>query len=98
LQNEAELLNAHALQHNARAQSHCRNFSGIVAGCVAGLLKCESHSGVLVFVILNIIHSFMISLKMGFLHQEALPSSARRLFGAVCNWSYVFHSLLDAGI
>mmetsp|Transcript_120169 Transcript_120169/g.340153 ORF Transcript_120169/g.340153 Transcript_120169/m.340153 type:complete len:130 (+) Transcript_120169:120-509(+) len=76
---EGEFLIPQALQHNARALGHCRIFSGVIAGCVAGLLKCEGLSGVFVFVLITVMHSLMIFVKMGFAVTRHFPN-ARDVF------------------
>eukprot|EP00928_Gymnodinium_smaydae_P058194 TRINITY_DN41426_c0_g1_i1.p2 TRINITY_DN41426_c0_g1~~TRINITY_DN41426_c0_g1_i1.p2 ORF type:complete len:130 (-),score=26.31 TRINITY_DN41426_c0_g1_i1:291-680(-) len=63
---DGEFLITMALQHNMRTMGHCRVLAGVMAGCVAGLLKYEGLSGVFVFFLITIIHSLMIWAKMAF--------------------------------
>uniref|UniRef100_A0A7S2NGN3 ER membrane protein complex subunit 6 n=1 Tax=Zooxanthella nutricula TaxID=1333877 RepID=A0A7S2NGN3_9DINO len=70
---DGEFLNIMALQHNARALAHARVFSGVMAGCVAGLLRCEGLAGLFVFVFVTLAHSAMIFVKMSFQVQRHFP-------------------------
>eukprot|EP00403_Amphidinium_massartii_P039391 CAMPEP_0178442968 /NCGR_PEP_ID=MMETSP0689_2-20121128/38533_1 /TAXON_ID=160604 /ORGANISM="Amphidinium massartii, Strain CS-259" /LENGTH=132 /DNA_ID=CAMNT_0020066721 /DNA_START=27 /DNA_END=425 /DNA_ORIENTATION=+ len=63
---DGEFLNVPALQHNLRTLGHARVIAGIVAGCVAGLLKFEGLAGLFVFVFITALHSCMLFVKMGF--------------------------------
>mmetsp|Transcript_1746 Transcript_1746/g.4457 ORF Transcript_1746/g.4457 Transcript_1746/m.4457 type:complete len:115 (-) Transcript_1746:20-364(-) len=63
---DGEFLNIQALQHNMRTMGHSRVIAGIVAGCVAGLLKIEGVAGLFVFVFVTGLHSCMMFAKMGF--------------------------------
>mmetsp|Transcript_39416 Transcript_39416/g.91408 ORF Transcript_39416/g.91408 Transcript_39416/m.91408 type:complete len:131 (-) Transcript_39416:93-485(-) len=65
-EDDGEFLILPALQHNARTLAHARIFSGVMAGCVAGVLKCEGLAGVFVFILVTLIHSVMMFAKMGF--------------------------------
>eukprot|EP00933_Yihiella_yeosuensis_P064664 TRINITY_DN68126_c0_g1_i1.p1 TRINITY_DN68126_c0_g1~~TRINITY_DN68126_c0_g1_i1.p1 ORF type:complete len:126 (+),score=20.84 TRINITY_DN68126_c0_g1_i1:102-479(+) len=62
---DGEFLIMTSLQLNARTLGNCRIFSGVMAGCIAGLLKIEGLSGVLVFILTTLLHSAMIFVKMG---------------------------------
>mmetsp|Transcript_22169 Transcript_22169/g.76039 ORF Transcript_22169/g.76039 Transcript_22169/m.76039 type:complete len:125 (-) Transcript_22169:143-517(-) len=61
---DGEFLFIPALQHNMRTLGQARLFSGVMAGIVAGLLKCEGLSGIFVFIVITALHSAMIFLKM----------------------------------
>eukprot|EP00419_Tripos_fusus_P022280 CAMPEP_0172715504 /NCGR_PEP_ID=MMETSP1074-20121228/67586_1 /TAXON_ID=2916 /ORGANISM="Ceratium fusus, Strain PA161109" /LENGTH=130 /DNA_ID=CAMNT_0013540089 /DNA_START=79 /DNA_END=471 /DNA_ORIENTATION=- len=74
-----EFLNIAAMQHNARTFAHARIFSGVMAGCVAGLLKYEGLAGVLVFLVITLVHSTMIFVKMKFNVSRHFPH-ARDVF------------------
>merc|ERR1719323_1486161 len=50
-----------------------------MAGCVAGLLKCEGLAGVFVFFLVTIVHSAMMFAKMTFNVQRHFPF-ARDIF------------------
>mmetsp|Transcript_16912 Transcript_16912/g.31558 ORF Transcript_16912/g.31558 Transcript_16912/m.31558 type:complete len:132 (+) Transcript_16912:93-488(+) len=63
---DGEFLIAAAFQHNTRTLGHSRMLSGIVAGCIAGLLRFEGLSGLCVFVAVTVLHSVIIFAKMGF--------------------------------
>lgn len=76
---EGEFLQMAALQQNMRTLSHCRIFAGVMAGCIAGLLKIEGLLGVAVFIVVTLIHSTMIAAKMGFEITRHFPKS-RDLF------------------
>uniref|UniRef100_A0A7S0ZNZ5 ER membrane protein complex subunit 6 n=1 Tax=Noctiluca scintillans TaxID=2966 RepID=A0A7S0ZNZ5_NOCSC len=70
---DGEFLNIAALQHNVRALGHSRVSAGIVAGCVAGLLKFEGLSGLCVFVLITVLHSLMILTRMGLSSRRHFP-------------------------
>mmetsp|Transcript_36242 Transcript_36242/g.112884 ORF Transcript_36242/g.112884 Transcript_36242/m.112884 type:complete len:131 (+) Transcript_36242:94-486(+) len=76
---DGEFLILPALQNNARTLAHARIFSGVMAGCVAGLLKCEGLAGVFVFLIVTLAHSAMMFAKMSFQVQRHFPH-ARDVF------------------
>merc|ERR1712217_324830 len=65
-EDDGEFLIIPSMQHNAKTLGNARVFSSVIAGCVAGLLKCEGFSGVFVFIVVTLIHSTMIMVKMGF--------------------------------
>ncbi|CAE8648198.1 unnamed protein product, partial [Polarella glacialis] len=72
---DGEFLNLPSLAHNARTLGNCRIFSGVMAGCIAGLLKIEGLSGVAVFILVTLLHSLMIFAKMGFDCTRHFPKS-----------------------
>mmetsp|Transcript_11660 Transcript_11660/g.22189 ORF Transcript_11660/g.22189 Transcript_11660/m.22189 type:complete len:114 (+) Transcript_11660:82-423(+) len=76
---EGDFLQMAALQENMRTLNNCRIFGGVMAGCVAGLLKIEGTLGVLVFIVVTLVHSLMICVKMGFEISRHFPKS-RDLF------------------
>mmetsp|Transcript_16751 Transcript_16751/g.27104 ORF Transcript_16751/g.27104 Transcript_16751/m.27104 type:complete len:129 (+) Transcript_16751:77-463(+) len=55
-----------AIQQNLAQLNHCRIFSGIVAGCLAGLLRFEGLSGIAVYIMVTVMHSAMIFAKTTF--------------------------------
>mmetsp|Transcript_98772 Transcript_98772/g.205890 ORF Transcript_98772/g.205890 Transcript_98772/m.205890 type:complete len:124 (+) Transcript_98772:124-495(+) len=61
---DGEFLIMPALQHNSWILNQARIFSGVMAGCVAGLLRCEGLAGLFVFIFITILHSVMIFTKM----------------------------------
>eukprot|EP00931_Biecheleriopsis_adriatica_P086937 TRINITY_DN61484_c0_g1_i1.p2 TRINITY_DN61484_c0_g1~~TRINITY_DN61484_c0_g1_i1.p2 ORF type:complete len:127 (-),score=31.84 TRINITY_DN61484_c0_g1_i1:50-430(-) len=63
---DGEFMQIAALQQNLRTLSNCRILAGVMAGCIAGLLRIEGLSGALVFVTVTLIHSCMIAAKLGF--------------------------------
>mmetsp|Transcript_109198 Transcript_109198/g.315524 ORF Transcript_109198/g.315524 Transcript_109198/m.315524 type:complete len:129 (+) Transcript_109198:69-455(+) len=72
---DGEFLNLVALGHNGRTLAHARVFSGVMAGCVAGLLRYEGLAGVFIFVLVTLLHSAMICAKMGFHTQRHFPKA-----------------------
>mmetsp|Transcript_59227 Transcript_59227/g.105228 ORF Transcript_59227/g.105228 Transcript_59227/m.105228 type:complete len:128 (-) Transcript_59227:53-436(-) len=62
---DGEFLQAAGFQQNMRTLSHCRIFAGVMAGCMAGILKFEGLSGVFMFILVTLLHSLMIFVKMG---------------------------------
>eukprot|EP00930_Biecheleria_cincta_P070547 TRINITY_DN58186_c0_g1_i1.p1 TRINITY_DN58186_c0_g1~~TRINITY_DN58186_c0_g1_i1.p1 ORF type:complete len:134 (-),score=23.90 TRINITY_DN58186_c0_g1_i1:50-451(-) len=72
---EGEFLQMYNLQMNMRTMSNCRIFSGVMAGCIAGLLKIEGLAGVLVWIVVTLLHSVMIFTKMGFSCTRYFPKS-----------------------
>eukprot|EP00437_Effrenium_voratum_P008045 CAMPEP_0181439588 /NCGR_PEP_ID=MMETSP1110-20121109/22509_1 /TAXON_ID=174948 /ORGANISM="Symbiodinium sp., Strain CCMP421" /LENGTH=133 /DNA_ID=CAMNT_0023563325 /DNA_START=48 /DNA_END=447 /DNA_ORIENTATION=+ len=89
---EGEFLQMMALQQNMRTLSHCRIFAGVMAGCIAGLLKIEGLLGVAIFVLVTLTHSLMICAKMGFEVTSTSPkaetSSSVSSEAACCPSSY----------
>ncbi|CAK0860674.1 unnamed protein product [Prorocentrum cordatum] len=65
-EDDGEFLVMPALAANSKSLGHARVLAGAVAGCVAGLLRCEGLSGVLLFLTVTLLHSAMIYAKMGF--------------------------------
>ncbi|CAK9014191.1 unnamed protein product [Durusdinium trenchii] len=76
---DGEFLQMAALQQNVRTLTNCRIFAGVMAGCIAGLLKIEGLLGVGVFILVTLIHSLMIAAKMEFEVHRHFPKS-RDLF------------------
>uniref|UniRef100_A0A7S1QRC8 ER membrane protein complex subunit 6 n=1 Tax=Alexandrium catenella TaxID=2925 RepID=A0A7S1QRC8_ALECA len=73
---DGEFLILPALQNNMRTLSHARIFSGVIAGVVAGLLKCEGLAGVFVFILVTVAHSAMMFAKMSFNAHGHFPKSS----------------------
>merc|ERR1719231_500827 len=63
---DGEFLIGQAFQMNTRTLANCRIFSGIIAGCIAGLLRFEGLSGIAVFILVTVLHSAMIFAKTTF--------------------------------
>eukprot|EP00929_Paragymnodinium_shiwhaense_P122247 TRINITY_DN94877_c0_g1_i1.p2 TRINITY_DN94877_c0_g1~~TRINITY_DN94877_c0_g1_i1.p2 ORF type:complete len:127 (-),score=26.40 TRINITY_DN94877_c0_g1_i1:192-572(-) len=63
------------LAHNMKTMTHCRVFSGVMAGCIAGVLMFEGVAGILIFVAVTALHSLMIWAKMGFNGARHFPTT-----------------------
>merc|ERR1711971_95441 len=61
---DGDFVGPYAMQYNARTLANARVLSGVVAGCVAGLLNYGGLSGVGIFLLVTVLHSAMMCANM----------------------------------